>query len=315
MSQIVSNCGPAVNARPLRDAADSGLSALARTSILMVAGLVLGAIAPLAASAQSSSSAAALNASIDRAIAAVTDSVVMWRRDIHQHPELGNREFRTSKLVADHLTALGMTVRTGVAHTGVVGILRGGRPGPVVALRADMDALPVTEPAGLTFASTVHSTYNGQDVGVMHACGHDTHTAMLMGVAEALASVKRNLPGTVIFLFQPAEEMAPAGEEGGAELMVREGALDDPKPDAVFGLHVVPFVLGHVLYRSGPFMDGRRTARSPGEASIPSRSPHRSSLDSRPSSAGRPISRPDQPWSPSAASRAACAATSFPIVS
>ena len=156
--------------------------------------------------------------------------------------------------MADHLTALGMTVRTGVAHTGVVGILRGGRPGPVVALRADMDALPVTEPAGLAFASTVRSTYNGQDVGVMHACGHDTHTAMLMGVAEALASVKRNLPGTVIFLFQPAEEMAPAGEEGGAELMVREGALDDPKPDAVFGLHVVPFVLGHVLYRSGPFM-------------------------------------------------------------
>ena len=254
MSQIVSNCSPAVNARRSRDAAGSGRSALGRVSILMVAGLVLGAIAPLAALAQSSSSAAALNASIDRAIAAVTDSVVMWRRDIHQHPELGNREFRTSKLVADHLTALGMTVRTGVAHTGVVGILRGGRPGPVVALRADMDALPVTEPAGLAFALTVRSTYNGQDVGVMHACGHDTHTAMLMGVAEALASVKRNLPGTVIFLFQPAEEMAPAGEDGGAELMVREGALDDPKPDAVFGLHVVPFVLGHVLYRSGPFM-------------------------------------------------------------
>jgi amidohydrolase len=245
MSQIVSNYRPAVNARPVRKAR--------RTGRMLLAAMTLGA-APLPLGAQSASSSAALNAAIDRAVAAVSDKVVAWRRDIHQHPELGNREFRTSKLVADHLTSLGMTVRTGVAHTGVVGILHGGRPGPVVALRADMDALPVTEPAGLPFASTARSTYNGQDVGVMHACGHDTHTAMLMGVAEVLSSVRRNLPGTVIFLFQPAEEMAPAGEDGGAELMVREGALDDPKPDAVFGLHVVPFVLGHVLYRSGPFM-------------------------------------------------------------
>jgi amidohydrolase len=250
MSQIVSNSRPAVNARRVRKA---GRSPAGRRTLIILAASVLVA-APLPVRAQSASSAAALNAAIDRAVAAVSDKVVAWRRDIHQHPELGNREFRTSKLVADHLTSLGMTVRTGVAHTGVVGILRGGRLGPVVALRADMDALPVTEPAGLPFASTVRTTYNGQDVGVMHACGHDTHTAMLMGVAEVLSSVRRNLPGTVIFLFQPAEEMAPAGEDGGAELMVREGALDDPKPDAVFGLHVVPFVLGHVLYRSGPFM-------------------------------------------------------------
>jgi amidohydrolase len=207
-----------------------------------------------AVGAQQSAAAAQLSADIDRAVAAVSDKVVAWRHDIHEHPELGNREFRTSKLVAEHLQALGLTVRTGVAHTGVVGILRGGRPGPVVALRADMDALPVAEPTGLAFASTARGTYNGQDVGVMHACGHDTHTAMLMGVAEALTSVRRELPGTVVFLFQPAEEMAPAGEQGGAELMVREGALDDPKPDAVFGLHVVPYLLGHVLYRPGPFM-------------------------------------------------------------
>jgi amidohydrolase len=204
--------------------------------------------------AQQSSAATQLSAEIDRAVTAVSDKVVAWRHDIHQHPELGNREFRTSKLVAEHLQALGLVVRTGVAHTGVVGILRGGRPGPVVALRADMDALPVSEPTGLAFASNTRATYNGQDVGVMHACGHDTHTAMLMGVAEVLASVRRELPGTVVFLFQPAEEMAPAGEQGGAELMVREGALDDPKPDAVFGLHVVPYLLGHVLYRPGPFM-------------------------------------------------------------
>jgi amidohydrolase len=220
---------------------------------LLLAAWCIAVPRPLSAQ-QGSAAAAQLSAEIDRAVMAVTDKVVAWRHDIHQHPELGNREFRTSKLVAEHLQSLGLTVRTGVAHTGVVGVLRGGRPGPVVALRADMDALPVTEPTGLAFASTVRSTYNGQDVGVMHACGHDTHTAMLMGVAEVLASVRRELPGTVVFLFQPAEEMAPIGEQGGAELMVREGALDDPKPDAVFGLHVVPYLLGHVLYKSGPFM-------------------------------------------------------------
>lgn len=254
MSQIVSNSRPVVNARTARPGVVTRWTPVPRLCAMILAAVTCGAITPMSLRAQAAPSATELSAAIDRAVAAVSAKVVAWRRDIHQHPELGNREFRTSKLVADHLRSLGMTVRTGVAHTGVVGILRGGRPGPVVALRADMDALPVTEPTGLAFASTVRTTYNGQEVGVMHACGHDTHTAMLMGVAEVLASVRHDLPGTVLFLFQPAEEMAPAGEEGGAELMVREGALDDPKPDAVFGLHVVPYVMGHVLYRSGPFM-------------------------------------------------------------
>jgi amidohydrolase len=191
---------------------------------------------------------------IDARAAQVNDKVVGWRRDIHQHPELGNREFRTSALVADHLKALGIEVRTGVGHTGVVGILRGGKPGPVVALRADMDALPVTEPAGLPFASKERSTYNGIDVGVMHACGHDNHVAILMGVAEVLSGLKSRLPGTVIFVFQPAEEGAPIGEKGGAELMLAEGAFDGPKPDAVLGLHVVPGPLGQIRYHAGPTM-------------------------------------------------------------
>jgi amidohydrolase len=190
-----------------------------------------------------------LQADLDRRVATVTPKVVAWRRDIHEHPELGNREFRTSKLVADHLKALGLEVRTGVAHTGVVGMLRGGRPGPVVALRADMDALPVTEQVNLPFASKVKTTYNGQEVGVMHACGHDNHVAMLMGVAEVLAGMKDRLPGSVKFIFQPAEEGPPAGEEGGAALMVEEGVLESPKPDAIFGLHVFPFTVGTIAYR------------------------------------------------------------------
>lgn len=161
-----------------------------------------------------------------------------WRRDIHQHPELGNREFRTAALVADHLRGLGLTVQTGVAHTGVVGLLTGGRPGPVVALRADMDALPVTEATGLPFASTQRAEFNGQEVGVMHACGHDTHVAILMGVAEVLAAVREQLPGSVKFIFQPAEEGPPEGEEGGAKLMVEEGVLDNPRVAAIFGLHI-----------------------------------------------------------------------------
>jgi amidohydrolase len=191
---------------------------------------------------------------IDRRAAEVEARVIAWRRDIHQHPELGNREFRTSALVADHLKRLGIEVRTGVGHTGVVGILRGGKPGPVVALRADMDALPVTEPAGLPFASTVRATYNGQDVGVMHACGHDTHTAILMGVAEVLAGMKGSLPGTVLFIFQPAEEGAPDGETGGAKAMLADGAFDGPTPNAVFGLHVVPGPMGEITYHSGAAM-------------------------------------------------------------
>src|SRR3989475_1054344 len=164
-----------------------------------------------------------LDAEVDRRSAQIQGKVVAWRRDIHAHPELSNRETRTADLVAQHLRSLGLEVRTGVAHTGVVGVLRGGKPGPVVALRADMDPLPVTEEVDVPFASKVRTTYNRQEVGVMHACGHDTHTAMLMGVAEVLAAMRHDLPGTVKFIFQPAEEGAPAGEQGGAAEMVAEG--------------------------------------------------------------------------------------------
>ena len=191
---------------------------------------------------------------IQAAVEAVEGQVVEWRRDIHQHPELGNREFRTAALVAEHLRGLGMEVRTEVAHTGVVGVLRGGRPGPVVALRADMDALPVTEMVDLPFASKVRTEYNGQDVGVMHACGHDNHVAILMGVASVLAGMRADLPGTVKFIFQPAEEGAPAGERGGAALMLEEQAFSDPVPEAVFGLHVFPAPVGSILYRKGGFL-------------------------------------------------------------
>src|ERR687894_713485 len=182
--------------------------------------------------------ASLLPVAVQSRIAAIEPKVVAWRRDIHQHPELGNREVRTARLVADHLRALGIEVQTGVAHTGVVGLLRGGRPGPVVLLRADMDGLPVTERVNLPFASKVRSTYNGQEVGVMHACGHDTHVAILMGVAEVLAGMKGEIPGTVKFMFQPAEEGPPQGEEGGAELMIEQGILANPKVDAAFALHI-----------------------------------------------------------------------------
>ena len=201
------------------------------------------------------------DAEVDRRARDMEARVVAWRRDIHQHPELGNREFRTSKLVAEHLQKLGLEVKTGVAHTGVVGILRGGKPGPVVALRADMDALPVAEEVDLPFKSTVRATYNGQEVGVMHACGHDNHVAILMGVAEILAGMRSQLQGTVKFVFQPAEEGAPAGEEGGAGLMLEEGAFDDPRVDAVFGLHVFPFEVGKVVYRAGGLMASGDTYR------------------------------------------------------
>lgn len=179
-----------------------------------------------------------LTAQIQSRIAAIEPKLVAWRRDIHQHPELGNREVRTAKIVADHLRSLGIDVQTGVAHTGVVGLLKGGKPGPVVLLRADMDGLPVTERVKLPFASTVKSTYNGAEVGVMHACGHDTHVAILMGVAEILSGMKADLPGTVKFIFQPAEEGPPEGEKGGAELMVKEGILTNPAVDAGFALHI-----------------------------------------------------------------------------
>ena len=205
---------------------------------------------PLGAPAQAQSLARA----VDARAAAILPKVVAWRRDIHQHPELSNRETRTAKLVADHLTALGLEVRTGVAHTGVVGVLRGGKPGPVVALRADMDALPVTELVDLPFKSTVQTEFNGQTVGVMHACGHDNHVAMLMGAAEVLAGLRAEIPGTIKFIFQPAEEGAPRGEQGGAGLMIEQGALENPAPAAIFGLHVWPGAVGTISYRSGPAM-------------------------------------------------------------
>jgi len=198
-----------------------------------------------------------LPAAIDRLAAEVEPAVIAWRRDIHQHPELSNREVRTAKLVADHLEELGIEVRRGIAHTGVVGLLRGGLPGGVVALRADMDALPVTEEVDLPFASKVRTTYLGREVGVMHACGHDAHTAILLGVAEVLTDLRERIPGSVLFLFQPAEEGAPPGEKGGARLMIEEGALANPKPDAIFGLHVVPqYQAGEIAYRSGGAMAG-----------------------------------------------------------
>lgn len=206
---------------------------------------------PSLSSAQSLES---LRATIDEAAAAIEDDVISWRRDIHANPELSNREFRTAGVVAAHLQALGIETRTEVAHTGVVGVLYGGQPGPVVALRADMDALPVTEMVDVPFASKVTAEYNGQEVGVMHACGHDNHVAILMGVASILAEMRAELPGTIKFIFQPAEEGAPAGEEGGAELMLKEGAFNDPVPEVIFGLHVWPAPVGQIAYRPGPFM-------------------------------------------------------------
>ncbi|MEY3678082.1 MAG: hypothetical protein RI924_223 [Bacteroidota bacterium] len=185
----------------------------------------------------------------------IEEKVIAWRRDFHEHPELGNNEFRTSEIVAKHLKSLGIEVKTGVAKTGVVGVLKGGKPGPVVALRADMDGLPVTERVLLPFASKARSTYNGQEVGVMHACGHDSHTAILMGVAEVLAGMKKDLKGTVKFIFQPAEEGPPVGEEGGAALMVKEGVLENPRVDVAFGLHIdAQTEAGKLTYRPGGTM-------------------------------------------------------------
>ncbi len=168
----------------------------------------------------------------------IEPKVIEWRRDFHENPELSSREFETAKKIAAHLESLGMEVQTGIAHTGVVGILKGGKPGPVVALRADIDGLPVTERAPIPFASKVKGMYNGMETGVMHACGHDTHIAMMMGTAEVLSKMKKDLKGTVKFIFQPAEEGVPPGEEGGAEMMVKEGVLKNPDVDAIFGLHI-----------------------------------------------------------------------------
>ncbi len=169
---------------------------------------------------------------------AIEDKVISWRHDFHQYPELSNREFKTAEKIATHLKNLGMEVKTKIAYTGVVGVLKGDKPGPVIALRADMDGLPVTERVAIPFASKEIAEYNNQQVGVMHACGHDTHLAILMGAAEVLAGMKSSLAGTIVFIFQPAEEGAPGDEEGGAELMIKEGVLDNPKVDVIFGLHI-----------------------------------------------------------------------------
>ena len=216
-----------------------------RHSLLVAALLALVPCATLAADAQ-----------VEALAAKVDGKVQAWRRDIHQHPELGNREVRTAQLVAEHLRALGFEeVRTGIATTGVTAVLRGGKPGPRIALRADMDALPVTERSGLPFASKVTSTFRGEPVGVMHACGHDAHVGILMGVAEALASIRAELPGEILFVFQPAEEGPPDGEEGGAEEMLAQGIFKGFKPQAVFGLHVFSTLnAGQLGWRSGPAM-------------------------------------------------------------
>lgn len=202
-----------------------------------------------------SSATATANTEIKREVDAVIDDVISWRRDFHEYAELSNREFRTARVIAEHLRDLGMEVTTGVAKTGVVGLLKGGLPGPVVALRADMDGLPVVERTGLPYASTQRSEYEGREVGVMHACGHDTHMAILMGAAEILAGMREQLPGTVKFIFQPAEEGAPKGEEGGAKLMIAEGVLKNPDVDAVMGLHISQgSEVGTASYRSLGFM-------------------------------------------------------------
>ena len=195
-------------------------------------------------------------ADVAATIVALEPKVIEWRRDFHKHPELSNREFRTAKIVAEHLRQLNFDdVQTGIAHTGVVGVLHGGNTGPVIALRADMDGLPVQEQTGLPFASKAVGEYNGEEVPVMHACGHDTHVAMLMGAAEVLARHRDQLRGTIKFIFQPAEEGAPAGERGGAGLMIEEGVLDPPDaPEAIFGLHAWPVESGTLNYRSGAFM-------------------------------------------------------------
>lgn len=211
--------------------------------------LLLLAMPSLAATAKP----ADLGARIDREVSRVTPAITEIRHRIHQNPELGNRETETAALVAERLRALGFEVRTGIAKTGVVGILRGGKPGPVVGVRADIDALPVTEESDLPFKSTKRGTYDGQEVGIAHACGHDIHTSVQLGVAEVLASVKADLPGTVMFIFQPAEEGPPPGERGGADLMLEEGIFQDLKPVAIFALHAFPeLAVGKVAANPGP---------------------------------------------------------------
>jgi amidohydrolase len=209
----------------------------------------------LFAAATGPAAATVSDAALTAAASAAMPQVIAWRRDFHQHPELSNRELRTSKIVAEELHKMGIEVRTGIAHTGVVGILKGGKPGPTIALRADMDALPVTEQVDLPFKSTATAEYRGEKVGVMHACGHDGHTAVLLGAAKVLAGMHAELPGTVMFVFQPAEEGAPDGERGGASLMLDEGLFATMKPDAMFGLHLwAGLNAGVIGYREGSFM-------------------------------------------------------------
>ncbi len=196
-----------------------------------------------------------LKRQVDKSAEQIESKVIEWRRHFHQYPELSNREFKTAEKIAEHLKNLGLDVKTGVAHTGVVGLLKGGKAGPVVGLRADIDALPVTERVDVPFASKVRATYNGHDVGVMHACGHDAHIAILMGVAEILTSMQKDLAGSVKFIFQPAEEGAPQDEEGGAELMVKEGVLKNPEVDVIFGLHIWALAeVGTISYRPRSMM-------------------------------------------------------------
>lgn len=196
-----------------------------------------------------------LQAKVDQMAKAIEPQMIEWRRHIHQYPELGNREFKTSAKIAEHLKSLGLEVQTGVAHTGVVGLLRTGKPGPVIALRADIDALPVTERNSLAFASKERTVFNGQETGVMHACGHDTHVAVLMATAAILAKNKSELKGIIKFIFQPSEEGPPAGEEGGADLMVRQGVLENPKVDVIFGMHISSITpLGRITYKPAGVM-------------------------------------------------------------
>ena len=215
--------------------------------------LVAAALLVAPASAQT---AAPFSASVESSIQSVLPRMIAWRRDFHEHPELSYEEVRTARVVAAHLRSLRLEVRTGVAQTGVVGVLRGGRPGPVIALRADMDALPVTEEGDLPFRSHARGRYNGQDVGIMHACGHDTHVAVLMAAATVLASQRHNLAGTVIFVFQPSEEGAPPGGLGGARRMLAENVFGDLHPEAIYGLHAWPQTSGTVTMISGPMMAG-----------------------------------------------------------
>lgn len=217
---------------------------------LLTASLAAAVAASIAQDAQ-----AAARPEVDAAARAINAQVVTWRRDFHQFPELSNREVQTSRKVADALRKMGLKPRTGIAHHGVVAIIEGGRPGPKLALRADMDALPVTERNGLPFASKVTTTFNGQTTGVMHACGHDAHTAILLGIAKSLVDMRAELPGQVMLVFQPSEEGAPTGEKGGASLMLEEGLFRDFKPDAIFGLHVFSTLqVGQVAVRPGPLM-------------------------------------------------------------